>query len=180
MKFPQVLNINTSDAKSDAVISFNGDDIIDDTDQLTLGIDKGISSVSVLIGFYNLTTGSYVSAPGLLTMSYVGSVDMWTIPVSGFASVLTDKTKYTALVTESVTSHNMRSFKMNEFVVDNEIVERGPFEIDCVSSPSKIIWYSDTAGGTAVAEAEIYEGGTGTTEATSPEKVTHRGPIVYL
>jgi hypothetical protein len=78
----------------------------------------------------------------------------------------------------------MREFKINEFCIDNDSFEdtwmRLPYQVEIANN--QIRWYDTVAHFDNPTYckfvADIYEGGVGTTYATSASSVTHRGPIV--
>ena len=181
MKTPQVINLN-----EDTVMAFDGDNIIDNTDQLTLGIDKSISSVQVDVFFYDIMAGM-ISSVENITMTYQASVDFWTINISDISGDLNDRRKYIARINEtSGGTNNMRQFKIKEFCIDNDSFEatwmRLPYQVE-IGTPSMIRWYAadDTYfAGDPLFEAPAYQGSVGTISATSPANVTHRGAIVHV
>lgn len=180
MKHPQVLNINSADSSKDTHIAIDGNSVVRDSDQATMGITVGETSISVDVILWNVTTGASAGTVFGITMTYRSGPDIWTLNISDISGSLLDRNKYVALITENGGSV-MRDFKLNEFSVDNSSFEnvwmRLPYEIKITPSPARIVWYSDNIGGTAVFQANVYQGGTGTTEATSAETVTHRGAI---
>jgi len=120
-------------------------------------------------------------------MSYNASADFWTINVSDVASVLRDRDKYVGLVKENGgVAHNMRDFKIDEFCVDNDGFEatwmRLPYQVEIneIGGTAFIRWYATAYIGDPLYEAPAYQGGVGTTCATTPANVTHRGAIVAL
>jgi hypothetical protein len=178
MKNPQVINL-----LEDSVLVFDGDNVIDNTDQQTIGRDKVLSEIIVDITFYDLIAGEIKTTIENVTMTYESLIDFWTIDVADVSSTLEDRHKYVALINEhSGGTVNMREFKIKEFAVDNDSFEdtwmRLPYQIELSPTP-KIIWY-DTIDplGTPKFEALAYQGGEGTTPATSASTITHRGPIV--
>ncbi len=174
MKQAQVINL-----LEDNVIAFDGDSILKDSDQLPLGkAPHSETIVQVDIDFFNLITGAAVATVSNKAMDYQSASDHWTIDVADFSSALLDRQKYVANVSENGAATGMRAFKIEEFTTDNEIIERYPFDVVADgTAASKITWYSDSVGVTAVYFAQVYEGGTGTNYATHPSKITHRGPI---
>ena len=180
------MNQQAIDLLRDTVISIDGYSVIDETDQETLGIYHGISSVPVAIDLWDTVSNSHVG-PVNATMTYQTTVDWWTIDVADIASSLADRHKYVANITEqSPYTNNMRAFKIHEFYVDNESFEatlmRLPFQIEIAGGEAWVRWYETTGDfGTpanAVYKAPAYEGGVGTTYATDPSRVTHRGAVV--
>ena len=179
---PQVINLNEYSVISDTVLSIDGFNIIDtDGDPIVVA---DLTGTLVVMDFLNLIDTSVEQVTDI-PMLYHELSGYWTITLSSIvaasATLLKDRNKYVAKVTEDSDGVNIgfQTFKIDEFVIDNEVIERGPFEVIADGTAnSKIIWYSDTVGGTAVYEAPVYEGGTGSVNyASSPEKVTHRGPI---
>jgi len=161
--------------------------VIDDTDQLRMGIDHSITSIVVDVNFMDLISGSMVGPVSGITMTYQSLVDMWTINVSDVASVLMDKRTYVAMVSATTyPSPNLRPFKINEFAVDNDRMEDTwvnlPYQVEISSPKSYIKWYDATANFSAPDHcefyAEAYQGGVGTVAATDTALVTHRGPVL--
>ena len=190
MKHAQVVSIgdipSSFDNGVDSVLAFNGTSVIDDTDQLPLGEGghSGHTSIQVDVQFFDLMTGAAVLAVTDITMTYQSTVKYWTVAVADIKSVLTDRHKYVGLVTENGVTANMRDFTINEFVIDNDSLEaslmRQPFQIE-IGAEAWIVWYNPGQIGVVDQEtykAPAYEDGTGTTWATDPAKVTHRGAIV--
>lgn len=187
MKHPQVINL-----LEDAVMVFDGDIIIDATDQLPLGTDHGKTTIQVDINFFDVTSGLPVIEVGNAELLYKAASDHWAILLNGegtpsdIVGSLTDRHTYVALVSEtSPGSQNMRSFKIADFSVDNNSFEnvwmKYPYEVVITGSAAHIRWYlPNEIGGVAKFEAEAYEGGTGSTFATAANRVTHRGAITPL
>lgn len=174
MKNPQVINLI-----EDSVIAIDGDSVIDDTTQVNLGTPGYTHpNIPVNIILYDITTGLSITTISNAAMVYNENADHWTISLStagGSAEledVFVDRHKYVARITEYGTSENMRAFKLSEFAVDSDIIERTAFTI-IIGSPSYIRWVNVKGS----YQAPVYEGGTGTTPATSIEKITHRGNI---
>ena len=185
MKNPQVINLN-----EDSVLAFDGDSIIDDTDQLPLALadPKGhglTDPISIEIYFYDLIAGELV-IPVDTTMVYNPHTDFWMVDVSTLTSYLEDRIKYVGRVVEIGSTNNMRPFKIDEFCVDNDSFEatwmRLPYQVETnlEFGEAYIRWYADTAFTTLLFQAQAYQGGTGTIYATTPANVTHRGPIVAV
>jgi len=186
MKFPQVINLNT-----DSIIVFNGDNVIDDTDQLPLGTDHSITTIDVLVELISLQSGMALSTVSSLAMTYMSAVDYWRISINDLKTQLgptfsnIDKVKYIGKVNEVASgSANMRSFKIEEFAVDNEsftdVWMDLPYQVEISGGEAWMVWYEDGHIGDSGYEkfkAPAYEGGTGTTYATDPARVTHRGAI---
>lgn len=176
MKHPQVINVN-----EDAVIVIDGLDVIDDTTQALMSDSE--TSIDVDLYLWDLMSNSGDSIIDTITMTYESDPDVWKIAVADItgAVTITDRHKYIIRVTtSSAETANMRDFKISEFAVDNDSFEatlmRLPYQVE-IGSPSKIIWYEDTSWATPLYEAEAYQDGTGTTDATDVSRVTHRGPI---
>jgi len=186
MKFPQVINLET-----DAVMVFNGDSVINDTDQLPLGTDHSVTSIDVNFKLLSLKSGGELSTSSPITMTYESTLDYWSIRISdlktqvGFLFSDTDKTKYVGRVTEEAGgTDDMRAFKIEEFAIDNEsftdVWMDLPYQIEIGVTESWMVWYEDGYINTAGYEkfkAPAYEDGIGTTYATDPARVTHRGAI---
>lgn len=181
MRFPQVINLN-----EDSVLVFDGDNVIDDTDQLPLGTSHGKTDILVDISWYDITAGAHDGDLSDIHMIYVATEDIWTVDLDNFTT-FTDHHKYFAKITCADDS-NMRTFKINEFAIDNEMFEatwmRLPYQIELgqgEGEPSLICWYDTVEhfGDLMYLKytAEIYEGGVGNTWATDASRVTHRGPI---
>jgi len=179
MKIPQVINFN-----SDTVMAFDGNNVIDDTDQLPIANDHSIYTITVSITMWDLVANVAV-APISVTMYYQSDVDIWTIELWLFISKLIDKHKYIALVS-ATDSSNMRSFKINEFSIDNDSFEDTwmglPYQVEVSGGEAWIRWYAtiENFGNleNCKFQAKAFEGGIGITYATDPSRVTHRGPVV--
>ena len=179
MKTPQVINLN-----EDTVMAFDGDNVIDDTDQLPIGTNHSGSYIQVDLIVFDIISGMSDIVEDI-RMTYQSGIDFWTINISDISSVLTDRRKYVARINGNIADeNNMRSFKIKEFCIDNDSFEavsmRLPYQVE-IGTPSMIRWYaaSDTYfAGDPLFEAPAYQGGTGTVSATSAANVTHRGAIV--
>jgi hypothetical protein len=180
MKSPQVINTN-----EDKVMSFDGSSVINNNTQLELGSYEGIPTIEVNIFLWNLM-GDIQIGPISLTMTYEYTLDIWRINISDLnvdPTTLVDRNKYVGKVS-CTDSSNMRTFKINEFCIDNDSFEdtwmRLPYQVEIVNH--QIRWYDDVANFGNLANckfvADVYEGGVGTTYATSTSRVTHRGPII--
>lgn len=192
MKHSQVVNIGdiptSFDDGVDSVLAFDGTSVIDDTDQLPLGegTHSAITSIQVDVAFFDLMTGA-VSPVSItnITMTYQSTVKYWTVDIADVKAALIDRHKYVGLVSENGSSANLRDFTINEFAVDNDSFEaswmRQPYQIEIGGGEAWMVWYTPGnlgVGGEETYKAPAYEGGTGTTYATDPAKVTHRGAIV--
>lgn len=192
MKHAQVVNTGdiplSFDSGMDSVLVFEGSSVINDTDQLPLGeAPHSVATIAVDIAFFDLMTGavSPVSVTNI-TMTYQSAVKYWTVSIYDVKAALIDRHKYVGLVTEnSGSSEDMREFTINEFAVDNDSFEaswmRQPYQIEIGGGEAWMVWYTPGnlgVGGEETYKAPAYEGGTGTTYATDPAKVTHRGAIV--
>jgi len=185
MRSPQVINLNT-----DTQLAFNSDDVIRDDDQTRLYEDNSVTSVTVDVVLHNITDDT-VAQVSSITMSTMGASGWWGINVADvIGAPLTDRHKYVGIVSQNTAlpaEPNMRSFKIYEFAIENEtfedVIARLPFQIE-IAADSYIRWYdnvTDMESSTSpLFEAEAYEGGVGTTWATEPSRVTHRGPIVKI
>lgn len=186
MKNPQTLSI--AGENPDAVIAIWGGYIINYTTQEVLTH----SSILVDIDLFDLTDGALVSTVSGITMTYQIPSKFWTIPClvgTDLGDALADRHKYVGRVSFNALDlyKDMREFFLDEFCVDNnsfeETLMRLPYEVkdDLAVGEMWIVWYDSDAhiGNTtyAVYEAPAYEGGTGTTYATDPSRVTHRGSI---
>jgi hypothetical protein len=179
MKHPQVINL-----LDDSVMAFSADNVIDDTTQDE--IDGGTyPTISVDLNLYDLMTNAPVAISSI-TMTYRSLSDFWTIDIADVSSMLTDRHKYVGTVSEDGATANMRNFKVLEFAVDNDGLEdtlmRLPYQIE-IGGTSDFVWYNVGqlgVGGQERYTAPAYEGGTGTTYATDPSRVTHRGAVVPI
>jgi len=173
MKSPQVINL-----EEDAVLVIDGLTVMYDVDQ-TIITDQ--SSIRVDIILFDIKAGLPVDEIIDAGMVYDINAKFWTINIKAAGGsqelydILIDRRKYVGLIKETAYggSIGMREFKLQEFATDAEVVERGAFEIK-IGTPSYIYWPEETGW---KYRAEAYEGGTGTTDATSVEKITHRGEI---
>jgi len=184
MKQPQVVNL-----LDDTVIAISGDSVIDDSDQLPLGSDHSVTNITVKVALLSLKSGGSMSTLTNVAMTYDGLTDFWVIQIADLVSTLpgfsTDRIKYTGKISEPSGTNDMRDFKLEEFSVDNDSFEaswmRLPYEVVVSGGQAWMIWYEDGYIGVAGREkykAPAYEGGTGTTYATDPARITHRGAIV--
>ena len=184
MKAPQVINISTvSLLNPDSVMAFDGDSIIDDTTQVP--ITSG--SISIQLDLFDITIGSALSSVET-TMSYQSGSKFWTTDIATLMVLtsLYDRHKYVGRVSElSPYSKNMREFKIMEFAIDNEsfdsILALLPYQVEIGGGVAKINWYDSVSNfGDSehiIYTADAYEGGTGTTYAQDPSRVTHRGAV---
>jgi len=169
---------------TDTYLAFPGSEVLEvNTGSPLADIDDSGHSVSITV--YNITQGTFDTAESV-TMNYNSDVDVWLLEWVTDAVTkldLKDRERYIARVVddESAPAVLFRPFQVEEFAIDNEIVERGVFDmVTDGTANSKITWYSDNFT-TPVFEAPLYEGGVGSSNyATSPEKVTHRGAIVEV
>ena len=189
MKFPQVINLDT-----DLIMVFDGDNVINDTDQLPLGTDHSVTSIDVRVDLVSLLDGSINSTgASTITMTYVSTVDYWKILISDLKAQLgvsfsdVDKTKYVGKISEPSGTNDMRTFKLEEFSIDNEsftdVWMDLPYQVEIDGAEAWLVWYNDGYIGVSGQEkfkAPAYEDGTGTTYATDPSRVTHRGAIVKI
>lgn len=171
MKVPQVLNTGI-----DTVIAINGDNIINDSTQQKITA----ATIQVDVAVLNLKTNTVTTVTNI-TMTRNATVDVYTLNVSDLTSALTDRVGYIALVSENGGATNMRAFKFEDFSQDNDSFEsvwmRLPYRVNIGGGQAWIEWHEDTTYSNMLFRARAYEGGTGTTDATLPERVTHRGPI---
>lgn len=176
MKTAQVVN-----PFLDKYLAFNGDDVIDDTDQLPLG-ESPHSKTSIQVDFnaYNITSGALVSATNI-PMTYQANTGFWLIDIAeipDFSSV--DRQKFVAKVSkDSGETIDMRTFKVHEFSIDTDGFEdalmRLGYQIEISEGEAWMRWYD---GEVAKWEAPLYKNGTGTDPATELSNISHRGPIV--
>ena len=177
------MNSQAIDLLRDTVIAIDGFDVINEDDQETLGIYHGVTSVPIAIDLWDLVSNSHVATINV-TMTYQTTVDWWTIDIADISASLSDRHKYVANITDY--TNMMRAFKILEFYVDNESFEatlmRLPFQVEIDGGEAWMRWYATTADfGTpanALYKAPAYEGGVGTTYATDPSRVTHRGAVI--
>jgi len=168
----------------DKVLAFDGYTVIKNTTQLELGREESISTILVDINFWDLMANSNVSV-GSIIMTYHTTVDFWTVDLADIIGLLTDMHKYVGCVTESSPApHSMRAFKILEFTIYYDDLENTlfslPYEIVIGDGIAKFQWYEVGHMGDlnyVLYIADAYEGGVGTTYATHPSRVTHRGPI---
>lgn len=178
MRFPQIIN-----PRLDTVIAIDGDNVIDDTTQLPLA--PGITSVQVDLHFHSINEDAHAFVDDV-TMTYVSTVDHWTVDLDDFKAVLKERHKYVGLINENVGgSANMRQIKMLEFAYEEDGLEltlmRLPYQIEIGVSDAYFVWYEDGHIGEFAFRkyiAPAYEGGVGTDFATDPSRVTHRGAVV--
>ena len=169
----------------DSVMAFDGYTVINNTTQLELGREVSISEILVDINFWDLMNNSNVSV-GPIKMTYHETVDFWTVDVADvmgrLADGLADMHKYVGRVMEASPAPNsMRAFKILEFSIYHDDLENTlfslPYEIVIGIGIAKFQWYDNLIDKNVLYIADAYEGGVGTTYATHPSRVTHRGPI---
>jgi len=175
---PQVINLN-----SDSVMAFNGYDVINDTTQIPMR-ENEVFTLLVDMTFYDLmSNSSFTIAAIVMTWR---SVNFWTVNISDLSGYLTDRHKYVGKVLPNPDEHeNLRIFYIPEFVIDNnsfeDTVMRMPYEIVIDGGEAHFQWYDEVADFGNLSRckywAPAYEGGTGTTYATDPSRVTHRGKV---
>lgn len=178
MKSPQVINL-----LEDSVLAFDGVNVIDNTTQLPI---TALTHIEIRLNLIDLISGAAISS-GTLSMAYIAACQHWVLSISSIVSLLTDRHKYVGSVTD-ISGNNMRTFKIAEFAVDNDSFEqtwmRLPYQIEIGGGAAWMYWYDDIANFSDPThrkfKAQSYMGGSGTTFATSPDKVTHRGPIVEV
>jgi hypothetical protein len=172
---------------NDKTMAFDGYTVIRDDDQLELGREVEVATIQVDVNLWDLIDGSNSSVEDI-TMTYQVETDFWTIDVSDVVNILVEKHKYVGQVSEHENVVDMRNFKILEFSVYDDILENTlatlPYEIVPGGGSTSFIWYEDGHIGEigyALYIAPAYEGGIGTTYATDPSRVTHRGAITrYL
>jgi len=182
MVLPQVINLNR-----DKIIGFDSIDIISDADQIPLAESPhSLTSIPTLWTFWDLMDNSLLGYPTSVTLTYRSDVDGWFALMTEVAMAsLVDRNKYFVKVS-STGPAGMRSFKILELSVENDSFEdtimRLPYEVKVDGGECWILWYDDVSNfGTPSSvqfKAAAYQNGTGTTFATDPSKVTHRGPII--
>jgi len=181
MRLPQVLNFST--LTPDQVIAVDGANVIDDTTQEQLG--QTLTLIPVNIDIYGLASASHVGTYAAY-LEYEATVDWWIIRTLYFSQYLSDQEKYVATITDPGLANNMRLIKVHEFSVDNGGLEatlmRLPFQVEIGDGEAWIRWYN-TEGDfafpqAALYKAPLYQNGVGTTPATDPARVTHRGAVI--
>lgn len=171
MRSPQIIN-----RVIDTLIAINGDSVIDDTSQVKLTA----ATIQVNLTLLDLTSGVENSVTDI-TMTRYATTDFYTLTVSDVNPILTDRRSYVGIIVENGVTNNMRDFKLDGFAVDDETFEdvwmRLPYRINIGGGTSYIEWHDDTTYSNMRFRAKAFEGGVGTTYATLPERVTHRGPV---
>lgn len=190
MKDPQIVSVNGENP--DAALIVWGEYVIDDTTQVRI-TPPSPYTITVDIYLFDVTSGAFSVTVDSASLIYDTNTKFWRIPLSTGTPVLNngttlaDRHKYVARISEhSGGTFNMRDFYLEEFAIDNgsfeETLMRLPFEVKELSGNMHIVWYDSDANignlSYAVYKAPAYEGGTGTTYATDPARVTHRGAIV--
>jgi hypothetical protein len=174
MRNPQVINPNI-----DTCIMISESNVINDTTEEPI---TGTSFINVNIRIYNLMTQSS-SAVTLKAMTYVSNMKAWMLLISDLPT-LTNRRTYFGYVAENGISWNMRPFHLESFAVDDDGLEETwvhqAYQIEIGGGEAWIKWYNGGSPGVGANtfKAAAYEGGIGTTYATLPERVTHRGPVV--
>jgi len=182
MKHAQVININ-----DDAVMAFIGDNVLEVGTQLPFHtID--VYTLLVDMKLWDLMSNAPVVIAGI-SMIYHIDAGYWTVDIDGSPSIkdiLQDRHKYVGSVWENtLESENLIPFQITEFAVDNEslddILMRMSYEIVIDGGQADFFWYQVGHHGEEAYRkftAPAYEGGVGSTYATDPSRVTHRGAIV--
>lgn len=165
----------------DAVMIFDGYSVIKDDTQLELGRELAVSTIQVDLNFWDMMSNSNVSIEDI-AMTYRSTVDHWTINISDVVGALTDMHKFVGRVSEHApVSNNMRAFKILEFTIYYDDLENTlftlPYEIVISGGTANFQWYDNLIDKNIIYIAAAYEGGVGTTPATHPSRVTHRGPV---
>ena len=177
MRFPQTIN-----PLLDTVVAIDGTNVIDDTTQLPLG--PGETVIQVDMHFLSINDGAHYYVEDI-TMTYSSDVDHWTIDVADFKSTLRERHKFVGIINKNTEeSIDMRTIKILQFSYEEDGLEltlmRYPYEIVVGESDAYFIWYEDGHIGEFAYRkyiAPAYQEGEGTTFATDPSKVTHRGAI---
>lgn len=174
MKIPNVINRSI-----DNWITINGYDVVDDSTQVPITT----TPITIDIWLLDLNTGTATKTSSTLSMVYETNPKFWKISLSDLASriTLTDQHTYVGRITEVGGATNMRDIQITDLSIDDDVFERSllrlPFRIK-IGTPSYMQWVDSLASPTtAYYRAKVYEGGVGTTNATSPERVTHRDAI---
>lgn len=179
MKSPQVINL-----LEDSVMAFDGANVIDNTTQLPI---DSFGFMLIKLQLIDLMTGTDISFDAPIV--YHSLSKHWTLDLADLTTVLTDRHKYIGSVVDNDPgTQNMRTFQLSEFAIDNDSFEQAwmrlPYQIEIGGGETWMYWYDDIANFGNPAnrkfKAQSYMGGSGTTYATSPDKVTHRGPIVEV
>jgi len=178
MKHAQVINLN-----EDSVLAFIYYDVIEDGTQTPIN-ELETSSLLVDLKLWDLMSNAPVSIEGV-TMSYQNQSKYWTIDVADISGVLQDRHKYVGTIYPNTSEpESLKPFQITEFAVDNEslddILMRMSYEIVINGGQAWFFWYTPGHHGEESYRrftAPAYEGGTGTTYATDPSRVTHRGVI---
>jgi hypothetical protein len=171
MRNPQVVNNLV-----DTVITVNADDVINDISQVKISA----ASIQVDITLLDTTTNTS-SAVTNKTMTYNASLDVYTINISDLTAIINDRRTYVGRIIENGVAYGMRPLKLSTFCTDIDSFEdtwmRLPYRVNIGGGQAWLEWSRNNFS-TIVFKAPAYEGGTGTTYATLPERVTHRGAIV--
>jgi hypothetical protein len=165
----------------DKLLVIDAANVIDDTTQLPIVL----ATIEVTVTLINMTTASEDSEDVTMQRSTDGMtyyIDLDT--ESALKALLLDKTKYVGSIAENG-GGNMRTIRIEEFAVDygqiDAITASKAFQYTGLgTADAKIVWYDDETFTDARFEALVYEGGSGTTPATRPERVTHRGRITVI
>lgn len=177
MKHPQVINYN-----EDSVMAFIGNDVIEAVTQVP--IYELTDTLLVDMKLWDLMSNSAKTITAL-PMTYSYDARFWLLGMVGVAPHLADRHKYVGTVYGNVgETENLEPFQITEFAVDNEsltsILMRMSYEIVIDGSQAFFFWYDLGHHGEESYRrfaAPAYEGGVGTTYATDPSRVTHRGAI---
>ena len=183
---PQVIKPgSTSVTDRDRLMVFDASSVIHETTQIPLTLP----TLAVTVNLINLKTTTQSSADVTMSRSnddmfYYIDLDAW----PALKSLLTDKTKFVGSVEKRGMSV-MRTFSIDEFAVDfgelEAILSTHAYQFEDLGTvTAKIVWYATVSDMSTSTNpkyyALVYEGGSGTTPATRPERVTHRGPVTAI
>lgn len=187
MNQPQAINANGQNP--DAVLAIWGGNVLYDSgptvqDPMTIADSPLLVDVSM----FDITLGTAVATVPDATMTFFEDQNHWAIDLdTGTGTTIRqalagkDGHKMVANISDG-DSQNMRSFVLEEFVIDDggfeNVLMKLPFDITNVSGTLHMVWY-DAPGGTPLYKAPVFQGGAGfSTPATDASNVTHRGAIV--
>jgi len=178
MKHAQVINLD-----EDSVMAFIGNDVIEDGTQIPIHT-LPVTTLLVDMKLWDLISNAPIVVEGL-TMLYDSDSGYWLLDIDDVEGVLDDRHKYVGTIyANTAESEDLKSFQITEFAVDNEsldaILMRMSYEIVIDGGQAWFFWYADGHHGDEAYRrfaAPAYEGGVGTTYATDPSRVTHRGAI---
>jgi hypothetical protein len=184
------INQQVIDLSRDTRILIHSNDVVDHITNQTIR-----QTIVVDINLYNVTTNTLYSFLNK-TLTFLTDVDYYSLSISDIIANLSVENKYVARFVENDATGpdytngtlKVRPFYLKEFCVTENrltnLMSKLPYRIRCqISGGSKsyIEWGKENDDGFAfdpLFHAPAFQGGTGNTFATTPERVTHRGTVL--